>query len=77
MLTDLSEHRLNFAKKLVPSVRTVTIERSWTAQNIAQKIKEAAELPGGLSCALECTGVESSVQAAIYVRSALAARSSC
>ncbi|KAL8293151.1 hypothetical protein RQP46_000845 [Phenoliferia psychrophenolica] len=66
VLTDLSEHRLNFAKTLVPSVRTVLIERSWTPQEIAQKIKEAAGLLGGLSCALECTGVESSVQAAVY-----------
>ncbi|KAK4699985.1 hypothetical protein P7C70_g6270, partial [Phenoliferia sp. Uapishka_3] len=66
VLTDLSEHRLNFAKTLVPSVRTVVIERSWTAQEIATKVKEAAGLPGGLNCALECTGVESSVQAAIY-----------
>ena len=67
VITDLSEHRLNFAKTLVPSVRTVTIDRSWTALEIGQKIKDAAGLPGGLSCALECTGVESSVQAAVYV----------
>lgn len=65
VITDLFQSRLDFAKKLVPGVRTVLISRNSTAKESAQKIKEAAGLP--LAVALECTGVESSVHSAIYV----------
>jgi len=64
VITDLFQSRLDFAKKLVPGVRTVLISRNSTAKESAQKIKEAAGLP--LAVALECTGVESSVHSAIY-----------
>lgn len=64
VITDLSQSRLDFAKKLVPSVKTVLIERGQTPKDIAQKIKEEAGMP--LTLALECTGVESSVHAAIF-----------
>ncbi|TIB59374.1 hypothetical protein E3P78_03572 [Wallemia ichthyophaga] len=64
IITDLSQSRLDFAKKLVPSVKTVLIERGQTPKDIAQKIKEEAGMP--LTLALECTGVESSVHAAIF-----------
>lgn len=67
ILTDLSAPRLEFAKKLVPSVRTLVVERSWTAKETAEKVRLLA---GGekVNCAIECTGVESSVQTAIFVR---------
>ncbi|KAL0953783.1 hypothetical protein HGRIS_004967 [Hohenbuehelia grisea] len=64
VITDLFQSRLDFAKKLVPGVRTVLIERGTTPQRQASQIKEAAE--GPLTLALECTGVESSVHTAAY-----------
>lgn len=64
IITDLSQSRLDFAKKLVPSVKTVLIERGQTPHEVAQKIKHEAGMP--LTLALECTGVESSIHAAIY-----------
>jgi L-iditol 2-dehydrogenase len=64
VITDLFQSRLDFAKKLVPGVRTVLIERQWTPKEVAQKVKETAGMP--LKLTLECTGVESSIQSAIY-----------
>ncbi|KAF8906294.1 L-arabinitol 4-dehydrogenase [Gymnopilus junonius] len=64
VITDLFQSRLDFAKKLVPGVRTVLISRNSTPKENAEKIKEAAGLP--LTVALECSGVESSVHTAIY-----------
>lgn len=65
VITDLSESRLAFAKKLVPSVHTVQIERGLSPREQAEKVKQASGLP--LHVALDCTGVESSIQTAIYV----------
>lgn len=67
VITDLSESRLSFAKSLVPSVRTVLVKRGSTPQELGNQIKALAGLPGGLSRAIECTGVESSIQACVYV----------
>lgn len=67
VLTDLSESRLAFAKTLVPDVRTIVVERSWTPKELAEKIKVAAKAQDGLNCSIECSGVESSIQAAIFV----------
>lgn len=64
VITDLVQSRLDFAKKLVPGVRTVLIERGSSPKETAIKIKEAAGCP--LKLALECTGVESSVHTAIF-----------
>ncbi|KAF8634563.1 hypothetical protein AX17_004153 [Amanita inopinata Kibby_2008] len=64
VITDLFQSRLDFAKKLVPGVRTVSILRGSTPRENANRIKEAAD--GPLKLALECTGVESSIQNAIY-----------
>lgn len=64
VITDLFESRLEFAKKLVPTVKTVTIPRGAPSEEVAGKIKEAAG--GPLRVALDCTGVESSIRAAIY-----------
>ncbi|WVQ66014.1 uncharacterized protein L199_004192 [Kwoniella botswanensis] len=64
VITDLVASRLEFAKKLVPTVKTVQIQREWKPEDVAEKIKEAAGT--GLKIALECTGFESSIRAAIY-----------
>ena len=65
VITDLFRNRLDFAKKLVPGVRTVLISRNTTSKEQAAQIKEAAG--GRLRVALECTGVEGSIHAAVYV----------
>jgi L-iditol 2-dehydrogenase len=65
VITDLFQSRLDFAKKLVPGVRTVLIERGTSSKEQAAQIKAAAG--GPLKFALECTGVESSVHTAVYV----------
>jgi L-iditol 2-dehydrogenase len=65
VITDLFQSRLDFAKKLVPGVRTVLIERGSTPKESAEKITAAAE--GAVKLAIECTGVESSVHTAAFV----------
>ena len=67
VITDLFQNRLDFAKKLVPGVRTVLISRNTTSKEQADQVKEAAGGPLGI--ALECTGVEGSIHTAIYVSS--------
>lgn len=64
VITDIDEGRLKFAKDLVPSVTTFKVERS-SAEDAAKAIVAAF---GGIEpeFALECTGVESSVAAAIW-----------
>ncbi|KAI2471351.1 GroES-like protein [Annulohypoxylon bovei var. microspora] len=64
VITDIDEGRLKFAKELVPSVITHKVERL-SAEESAKKIVESF---GGIepAIALECTGVESSVTAAIW-----------
>jgi L-iditol 2-dehydrogenase len=64
VITDLDQGRLDFAKKLVPGVRTVKVEGGVSAKDLAGKIVEAMGMRPKV--ALECTGVESSVHAAIY-----------
>ncbi|GAA5820473.1 hypothetical protein JCM11251_005639 [Rhodosporidiobolus azoricus] len=66
VITDIAQSRLDFAKKLVPNVKTVLVERGVEPKDLAAQIKEQAGLPLGMSVTLECTGVESSVQTAIY-----------
>lgn len=66
VITDLDANRLAFAKRIVPGVRTVLVDRSATAKDTARTIREAAD-DIAPRVALECTGVESSVHAAIYV----------
>jgi len=65
VITDLDANRLAFAKRVVPDVRIVLVDRGATAKNTARKIREIADgiIP---RVALECTGVESSVNTAIY-----------
>ncbi|KZO93651.1 GroES-like protein [Calocera viscosa TUFC12733] len=64
VITDLAPSRLEFAKKLVPSVRTVLISREETSKDVALRVRKTLGIEPAL--ALECTGVESSVHSAIY-----------
>ncbi|EOR04149.1 hypothetical protein E3P92_00089 [Wallemia ichthyophaga] len=64
LITDLSSSRLDFAKKLVPSVKTVLIEKGQSPKEVAEKIQKVASMP--VTLAMECTGVESSIHAAIF-----------
>ncbi|KAF5350241.1 hypothetical protein D9758_007830 [Tetrapyrgos nigripes] len=64
VITDLFQSRLDFAKKLVPGVRTALISRTATPKEQAEVIKQVADTP--LTVALECTGVESSIHTAVY-----------
>lgn len=64
VITDIDEGRLEFAKNLCPSVTTFKVERV-SAEESAKSIVAAF---GGIepAIAIECTGVESSVAAAIW-----------
>jgi len=64
VITDIDEGRLAFAKKIAPEVITYKVGRM-SAEDGGKAIIEAF---GGIepSVALECTGVESSVSAAIW-----------
>ncbi|KAF8916318.1 chaperonin 10-like protein [Mucidula mucida] len=64
VITDLFQSRLDFAKKLVPGVHTVLIERELSPEQQAIKIKAVAGRE--LKLSLECTGVESSISTAIF-----------
>ncbi|KAG6854035.1 hypothetical protein C0991_011240 [Blastosporella zonata] len=64
VITDLFQSRLDFAKSLVPGIRTVLIQRGSSPKEQASQIKAAAEVP--IAVALECTGVESSIHTAVY-----------
>ncbi|TFK29666.1 L-arabinitol 4-dehydrogenase [Coprinopsis marcescibilis] len=64
VITDLFQSRLDFAKKLVPGVRTVLIDPKATPEAEAERIKKLAD--GPVKVVLECTGAESSIRTAIY-----------
>lgn len=65
VITDIDEGRLKFAQTIVPSVKTYQVQFGHTEQQSAEGIIAAA---GGIRphIALECTGVESSVAAAVW-----------
>lgn len=65
VLTDLVASRLEFAKTLLPNIRTVQIPKGTAPEGVAGMIKDAAG--GMVNVALECTGFESSIRAAIFV----------
>lgn len=67
VITDLDENRLAMAKSLVPRVRTVLVQPRQDAKANAEQFKQALGQEAKL--VLECTGVESSIHAGIYVRS--------
>ena len=73
VITDIDEGRLQFAKSLAPGVRTYKVEKGHTAEQSADGIINAMNDGKGAGpdalrprLALECTGVESSVCAAIW-----------
>jgi L-iditol 2-dehydrogenase len=73
VITDIDEGRLNFAKSLVPDVRTYKVQIGLSAEEQAQKIVDVFNDGDGSGpdalrprLALECTGVESSVATAIW-----------
>ena len=63
IITDISESRLAFAKKLAPHVTTIAISKNLSAKEQAEVVKKEAGL--ALSVAIDCTGVESSIHTAI------------
>lgn len=65
VITDLDENRLLRAKELVPRVRTVTVNMKEDAKALGARIVDT--LGEEAKLVLECTGVESSIHAAIYV----------
>lgn len=67
-IVDIDEDRLQVAKKLIPRVRTILATSDDEPRQIAGRVIDA--LGAQVRVALECTGVESSVQAAIYVSDA-------
>ncbi|ROW18219.1 hypothetical protein VPNG_00451 [Cytospora leucostoma] len=64
VITDIAEERLKFAKEFEPSVITHKVERASPEESAKAIVKSF----GGIepSLAIECTGVESSVNAAIW-----------
>jgi L-iditol 2-dehydrogenase len=69
VISDMVQSRLDFAKTLVPGVRTVLVQRGQTPKEVAANVKTAAE--GAVKLTLECTGVESSIHSGIYVSAKL------
>lgn len=65
VITDMDSSRLERAKQFVPRVRTVQVDRDQDAKEIGARITEALGTKAKL--VLECTGVESSIHAGIYV----------
>ncbi|KAH0363060.1 GroES-like protein, partial [Aureobasidium melanogenum] len=63
-ITDLDENRLATAKKLIPRVNTVQINMGEAPKDVGARITKA--LGAEAKIVFECTGVESSVQSAIY-----------
>lgn len=73
VITDIDEGRLQFAKSMVPDVRTYKVQTGLSAEENAQGIIDVMNdgQGSGLDAlrprlALECTGVESSVASAIW-----------
>lgn len=65
VITDINQHRLEMASKLVPNIRTVKVEPNDDPQVTAKKIVTAAN-GVKMKVALECTGYEQSIAASIY-----------
>ena len=67
-ITDISQDRLDFAKKLVPELKTYRINPKLTPQETGLEIKKQfgpTEYHAPHVC-LECTGVESSINCCAY-----------
>lgn len=66
VVTDVEESRLEVARGLVGRARTVCVGKGEGEEEVAGRIRETVG-GGEADVVLECTGVESSVHAAIYV----------
>lgn len=64
LITDLDEGRLEFARKLVPSVRTFKVGKGTPEENARQIVSGMDGIQPRI--ALECTGAESSVASASW-----------
>ncbi|CAG9978018.1 unnamed protein product [Clonostachys byssicola] len=64
-ITDIDQKRLEFAKTIMPDVRTHLVEKGQCPEEVAVKIHQAMGDGAEVAVALECTGVESSVSNAI------------
>ncbi|KAN0115454.1 sorbitol dehydrogenase [Hyaloscypha variabilis] len=64
VITDIGQNRLDFAKSVIPGIRTVLVERGQKAEETGDNIVKAAGLRPAI--AIECTGVESSISAGIF-----------
>ena len=65
VITDMNETRLQWAKRLVPRVRTVRVDPAESSRELSDRIVEAMGTTAKL--VLECTGIESSIHAGIFV----------
>jgi L-iditol 2-dehydrogenase len=65
-ITDLDESRLAQAQALGFD-KTVAVEMSWTREQVADKVREVMGKGCAPSLGFECTGAESSLNAAFYV----------
>ena len=63
--TDVSQFRLDLALKM-GATHTVLVDRADSGRDIARKVCDVMGSPAQYT--IECSGVESSLQAAIYVR---------
>ncbi|KAI4099044.1 MAG: hypothetical protein LQ345_007495 [Seirophora villosa] len=64
VITDIDQGRLDMAKKICPRVKTYKVQPGVSMEDAGAQISELAGAP--LATALECSGVESSIAAAIY-----------
>ena len=63
VITDIDQGRLDLAKELCPRVRTYKVEKGVSEEEAGAKIQQLAG--GSLYTALECSGVQSSINAAV------------
>lgn len=66
IITDMVQSRLDYAKKLVPRVRTLRISKEDSPKQIAEKVQQLAGQK--MQVTLECTGVDGSIHSASLVR---------
>ena len=66
VITDLDQHRLDVAANLVPRVRPIHVQPDKGPEEVAMSVKQA--LGQDAKLVIECTGIESSIHAAVYVR---------
>jgi L-iditol 2-dehydrogenase len=63
VITDIDDGRLNFAKEIIPGIKTLQVKIGETAEQFAKRVLELMEEEP--TVAMECTGVESSIAGAI------------